>query len=302
MSLFDTLVDSAIRNVPEAAALRPVVEKELLHHDIIREMSSNGLLQELVFMGGTCLRTCYGSVRLSGDLDFSATSRTASPASSSGQSRETRQPGKTDTVPELLSELATVVTETLTRKYDIPVTVTPPHRDEADVFTWKVRMTTHPERPDLPSQRIHIDVQTIPSRQSRPATLKNPYRIDMGTFGLILNAEPLEEILVDKIIAFANRPNRVKNRDIWDITWLHQQAVSVDRELLIRKLQDRGIDRDSFGASYRNRADEMVHGYDAFLNEMRRFIPPQTAETTFAQPRYWEYVSQTIRDMARTIR
>jgi predicted nucleotidyltransferase component of viral defense system len=46
------------------------VEKELLHHDILREMSMAGLLKNLTFIGGTCLRACYGSSRLSEDLDF----------------------------------------------------------------------------------------------------------------------------------------------------------------------------------------------------------------------------------------
>ena len=70
MSLFDNLVNEALRNQGELAPLRAVVEKELLHHDILREMSEAGLLKALTFIGGTCLRACYGSNRLSEDLDF----------------------------------------------------------------------------------------------------------------------------------------------------------------------------------------------------------------------------------------
>ena len=70
MSLFDRLAGQALKNQTELAPLRAVVEKELLHHDIIREMSAAGLLNELTFIGGTCLRACYGSNRLSEDLDF----------------------------------------------------------------------------------------------------------------------------------------------------------------------------------------------------------------------------------------
>lgn len=68
MSLFDQLVDEAVRSRGELAPLRPVVEKELLHHDILREMSEAGLLAGLTFIGGTCLRACYGSPRLSEDF------------------------------------------------------------------------------------------------------------------------------------------------------------------------------------------------------------------------------------------
>lgn len=70
MSLFDQLVDEALHARADLSSLRPVVEKELLHHDILREMSAAGLLAGLTFMGGTCLRACYGSSRLSEDLDF----------------------------------------------------------------------------------------------------------------------------------------------------------------------------------------------------------------------------------------
>jgi hypothetical protein len=54
MSLFDLLVDSALQGQPGLAPLRPVVEKELLHQDILRELSEAGLLQRLTFIGGTC--------------------------------------------------------------------------------------------------------------------------------------------------------------------------------------------------------------------------------------------------------
>lgn len=70
MNLFDHLVLQAMKNKDELAPLRSVVEKELLHHDIIREMGTAGFLKSLTFIGGTCLRACYGSNRLSEDLDF----------------------------------------------------------------------------------------------------------------------------------------------------------------------------------------------------------------------------------------
>lgn len=58
MKLFERLVDEAIRATPELTSLRTVVEKELLHHDILREMNAAGLLSSLTFIGGTCLRAC----------------------------------------------------------------------------------------------------------------------------------------------------------------------------------------------------------------------------------------------------
>jgi predicted nucleotidyltransferase component of viral defense system len=66
MSLFDQLVDDALNGQQALAPLRVVVEKELLHHDIMLALSSAGMLAQLTFIGGTCLRACYGSNRLAG--------------------------------------------------------------------------------------------------------------------------------------------------------------------------------------------------------------------------------------------
>ena len=55
---------------PEYAAITPVIEKEILHHDIIDVMVKQGAMQQLTFIGGTSLRMCYNSARLSEDLDF----------------------------------------------------------------------------------------------------------------------------------------------------------------------------------------------------------------------------------------
>ena len=66
---FQHLVDQAM-NSSDRAGLRPVIEKELLHYDILFALDHAGLLQGLTFQGGTSLRLCYGSSRFSEDLDF----------------------------------------------------------------------------------------------------------------------------------------------------------------------------------------------------------------------------------------
>ena len=55
---------------PDYAAVTPVIEKEILHHDIMDVMIKQGAIQTLTFIGGTSLRMCYNSARLSEDLDF----------------------------------------------------------------------------------------------------------------------------------------------------------------------------------------------------------------------------------------
>ena len=68
----------------------------------------------------------------------------------------------------------------------------------------------------------------------------------MGTGGLIVQAESREEIFADKIVAFALRPNRIKNRDLWDMAWLYQQGVKAAMNLLAFKLKDHRSDPQEF--------------------------------------------------------
>ena len=193
MSLFDQLVSVALLSRGELASLRPVVEKELLHHDILRELGEAGLLKGLTFIGGTCLRACYGSSRLSEDLDFT---------------------GGSDFKRGVLTELAGVLTERLKTRYGLPVSVSEPVKTSGKVSTWKLTIETRPSQKHLAAQRIHLDICAIPSHDARPMMLRNLYGIDLGTAGLILQAQSREEILADKIIALAFRENRLKNRDL----------------------------------------------------------------------------------------
>ena len=68
---FVAVAAEIIRNDPGLASCAPVVEKELLHHELLGAMSDAGFLRSLIFKGGTCLRLCHGGLRLSEDLDFS---------------------------------------------------------------------------------------------------------------------------------------------------------------------------------------------------------------------------------------
>ncbi len=56
---------------PRLNGMQLVVEKELLHYDILFAMEQGGFLEGLVFQGGTALRLCHGAPRFSEDLGFS---------------------------------------------------------------------------------------------------------------------------------------------------------------------------------------------------------------------------------------
>ena len=283
MSLFDELVDSALNNLQDLAPLRVVVEKELLHHDILRVLSSAGLLTNLTFIGGTCLRACYGSNRLSEDLDFT---------------------GGADFTRGQLAAMSEILVESLKAKYGLEINVTAPVREEGNVDTWKLKVQTRPSRKDLPAQRINIDVCAIPSYQPRPIALLNPYGVEMGTSGLILQAQTREEIFADKLVAFALRPNRLKNRDLWDIAWLHQQQIKPALSLIKNKLNDHHAQIDTYLQAFAQRAASLQSDPEIlkeFRKEMARFLPNTTVKETVNSEKFWEYLSNLLESYSQTL-
>lgn len=276
MSLFERLAVQAMKEHADLTPLAMVVEKEILHHDILRVMSGSGLLEKLTFMGGTCLRTCYGSNRLSEDLDFT---------------------GGTSFSRENLSALPTQLIEKLFVKYGLKVDVSEPSRETGNVDTWKLKLVTRPEQRGLPVQRINIDVCAIPSYDKRPMMLQNHYGIDMGTSGLIMQVESREEILADKFIALALRPGRIKNRDLWDIVWLKQQNIRLPIELVEKKIADHRYTVGSFLKLLSNRQETLKADNGvriAFEQEMRRFLPSTIVIETIENKSFWPYLTNLI--------
>jgi predicted nucleotidyltransferase component of viral defense system len=280
MTLFDHLVNTALSGSSGYEILRPVVEKEILHHDILRILSKEGFLKNLVFMGGTCLRNCYGSPRLSEDLDFTS-------------DLEFKASG--------LKSLSGILQGRFLEKYGLKVEVKEPQREVGDTKTWKIKIITRPEQSHLPAQKIHIDICSIPSLNRTPAFLRNHYNIDLGTSGMIIQIESREEILADKFAALALRSNRIKNRDIWDIIWLKQQTVELNPEWVVQKAEARGIKRDAFRNQLLNRIEEMKNQHDNFMFEIKRFLPSKTVEETLSQSDWWQIAQNIIGEEAGKI-
>lgn len=280
MNLFDHLTDQILISNRQLDTLRPVVEKEILHQDILREMARGGFLKKLTFIGGTCLRDCYNSPRLSEDLDFT---------------------GGIDFKKNELSNLGRILRDKISERYGISVEVSEPQREFGDTSTWKIKIITRPERPDLPAQRIHIDICAVSSFDRKPTMLLNHYQIDMGTSGLILYAESREEILADKILAFVLRPNRVKQRDLWDIVWLNNQIVKLRPELIDPKLRERDIASSVFLHDFGKRIENIRNKQKDFLFEIRRFLPSEVVNDLLKKPEYWNITISLIEGLYKTL-
>jgi len=281
MNLFDQLVTEALKNQPNLSPLKIVVEKELLHHDILRILSDNNLLVNLTFIGGTCLRCCYGGIRLSEDLDFT---------------------GGSDFTRDSLSTMGKVLIESLEDKYGLLVKVTEPVKEKKNVDTWKIKVETRPQQKYVPAQRINIDVCSVPSYEKHPMVLLNPYGVDMGTSGLIIQAQSREEIYVDKLMAFAFRPNRIKYRDLWDMVWLHQQGLKPRFTLIPDKLRDREYTQEYFLKLFDKRQKLLTENNSIsveFKQEMRRFLSAEQINQIIEKDKLWEFVVYLVEDLGR---
>jgi predicted nucleotidyltransferase component of viral defense system len=284
MNLFDQLVTEALKNQPKLSTLRAVVEKELLHHDVLRVLSQSDLLKDLTFIGGTCLRACYGGFRLSEDLDFT---------------------GGSNFMRSQLSTMAELLIESLFNKYGLLVVVSEPTQDKSNVDTWKIKIQTRPEQKHMPAQRINIDICAVPSYEIRPMLLINPYGVDMGTNGLVIQAQSREEIYADKLLAFALRPNRIKYRDLWDISWLHQQGIKPRLELIPNKLQDRNYTLENFMDLFVDRQKTLVSDVSlasGFEQEMVRFLPAEQVNQIMKQGALWQFITYLMEDLTKQMR
>ncbi|BBO30101.1 nucleotidyltransferase (plasmid) [Alteromonas sp. I4] len=270
-----------IQSNPDYAAVTPVIEKEILHHDIMDVLIKQGVMQRLTFIGGTSLRMCYNSSRLSEDLDFN---------------------GGHDFKPSEFAGLESEIQSYIQNKYETEVWVNKPSGEQqGDTVSWKISIVKEPNRPDLPRQKMHIDVCAIPSFDVEKRPLINHYDVVVPTEGILVPVQSLQETLADKLIALAYRARRIKPRDIWDIVWIKQRGINLSKELIAKKLNARHKQTDDFqqalsAALAKLMSEDEVH--KDFNMEMSRFIPKQIKERTLDNPEYWAYVQNEVNTIA----
>lgn len=150
---FNDLVDLAMQQ-PGRTAMRPVVEKEILHYDIFYSLDRAGLLNDLVFQGGTSLRLCRGSNRFSEDFDFA---------------------GGRDFTSQKMQAIKACIEKHLGGRYGLLVEVKEPKEmaalpdyENVRVDKWQVSVETSPERRDLPRQRIKLEIANVHGRWATP--------------------------------------------------------------------------------------------------------------------------------------
>lgn len=269
--------------------MRPVIEKELLHYDILFGLDRDGLLDELTFQGGTALRLCYGSLRFSEDLDFA---------------------GGRDFSRARVDGIRACLESYIGRRYGLEVLVREPDELVDDpgyrgihVDTWQISIITAPTRPDIPRQRINLEIANIEAYSRKPRSLTLNYDFLPDGYGdTLVLTESLDEIMADKLVSLVNTQRYVRHRDIWDLRWLKQQGATINSEWVANKIGDYRI------TDYRVRLDDLrtrlpdIVRSTAFANEMNRFLPMEAQKRTLAKPKFLDFLTAEIDELLTSVR
>jgi len=288
---FQTLIDKAAQ-ASSSANIRPVIAKELLHYDILFCLDQKGLLDSLVFQGGTALRLCYGGNRFSEDLDFA---------------------GGKDFSSQQLTDMKSCIEDYIGTRYRLEVTVKEPASlkqepkyAELQIDKWLISVTTPPS-PLI--QKIKIEIANVPAHTRQPLSLRKNYDfLPDGYEEILIYTEMLDEIMADKLVSLSATQNYIRYRDIWDLAWLKQQGVELDADLVQKKLIDYQI--DNFAAKLDKRLTSIPTILDGqrdllgkdFKNEMQRFLPSDVYKRTLGQAKFNEYLQQTISSLLKTLK
>lgn len=258
----------------------PVIEKELLHYEIIHAMEEGGLLSGLVFQGGTCLRLCYGAPRFSEDLDFAG-----------GIHFEASD----------LHALRDCVSKVLPNRYSIDVKVKEPDEDASLVKKWRIRINTNAQKTGLPVQKISIEVASVPAYTKEPQMLRLNYEGLPATYGdIIVFSESPEEILADKLEAFVCS-NHIRYRDLWDIYWLMRRpGINLEKAHRLRKKKETDYDEgnkfDKGLVRINEQLDSIISSKE-FDAQMKRFLTADLHEKTIGREDFCRLLSKGIKEL-----
>lgn len=284
---FALLVNKAMQ-VENVSHMRAVIEKELLHYDILFALEKGRLLDKLTFQGGTSLRLCYGGNRFSEDLDFA---------------------GGKDFSSAMLTDMKHCIEKYIGERYGLEVTVKEPKQlkqdlkyTELSIDKWQIAVVTSPEKKDLPKQKIKVEVANIPAYTREPQPLQINYDfLPDGYSDTLVLTESLDEVMADKIISLPATTKYVRYRDIWDLAWLQQQGATLNMDLIKNKVSDYKLEH--FSKMVENFLDRLpgIVSSEAFIAEMKRFLPTDVFDRTLAQDKFKVYLQNTLEKLFKTV-
>lgn len=266
--------------------LLPIVQKELLHYEILFALDRTNLLQELVFRGGAALRLCYGAPRLSGALAFAG-----GPEFDAGS----------------LGDAKTVLERRVRRRFDLEAVVEESHAESGmsgvAAHQWWLEVKLAGSRPEQPRLRVRLEVAAAPaySREVR-AQSANYSGLPDGYGDLLIAAESLDEVMADKLVSLLVRGDSVRHRDIWDLRWLKKRRATARVDWVARKLGDYGTaDYLKKLEAMRERLPEIVQGQE-FRTAMSRYLPQEVFETTMDRKEFPPFLAGEVQDLLGQVR
>lgn len=267
----------------ESTGLRAIIEKEIIHYDVLSVMSDKGYLANLTFQGGTALRLCYGSERLSEDLDFT---------------------GGTGFKQETMTHLKGDIETYLHDKYGLAVTVRPPKEVPSNegilVSAWQVTVETRPEDRSVPRQRVKIEVANVPSYTRETRLIQNNYPA-LPNAEVLVQVQTQEEIMADKLLAFPIS-SAIRYRDIWDLAFLARHNIKPDLRLLKQKINDYSVSKYPVALSSRVNALRDIIESNEFRDQMSRFLPSDSINNKVARPEFREALFHQVNDLFSVVR
>lgn len=282
MQNFSELVSLAMTKGSEG--LRPVIEKEILHYDILFALDQGNFLSDLTFQGGTSLRLCYGSNRFSEDLDFV---------------------GGFDFTASRLQQIRECVMDHIGNRYGLEVNVKNPRqmREEKTYWglktdRWQVSVTTNPGRADLPRQKIKLEVANVPAHTRTLRGLNRNYAFLPASYqDLLVPAETLDEILADKVVSLSCCQHYIRHRDVWDLMWLKRRGAQLDTDLVARKVDD--YQSDDFERALSHMKDSVlgIANSKAFHDEMARFVDPEVRANSIDKPGFLQFLGEGVSEI-----
>lgn len=284
---FAKLVNHAMQSAT-VSHMRAVIEKELLHYDILFALEKGGLLDQLVFQGGTSLRLCYGGNRFSEVLDFAGGEKFTSAD---------------------LADMKACIEKYIGKRYGLEVTVKEPkelRKDpqyaELSIEKWQVAVVTSPDRKDLPKQKIKLEIANVPAYTKVPLPLLVNYDfLPDGYSDTLILTETLDEVMADKIISLPATTRYVRHRDIWDLAWLQQQGAQLNIDLVRNKIADYKLDAyEAMLSGLIERLPALVSSGE-FIGEMKRFLPTDVFERTLAKAKFQIYLRNTLLTLFRSV-
>lgn len=254
------LVNIVVCERPELARVRKVIEQELVHYDLLFLIQNKRLMTpDYAFIGGSCLRYCHGSTRYSEDLDFHV-----------GANFDNRK----------FDKLRTEAEQYIGKRYGLEVETRSQKSFDRDstfsghmALTWKIIDYTHGEKGKTTNyQRIQLNVSNFSAYDVEYRLVQSHYSFLPDGYNTMLYKSASEtEILADKLVAVPHR-NRIKARDLWDISWLLQRRTPVNTELIRLKIADHRI--RNFKRLIEKRIETLPAYFDngEYEYEMSRFL------------------------------